>query len=300
MKVSAVAITKNRIKDLRRCVNSLAEQTYPISELIIVDSSDNDLTKSYVEEIKGSFDFQLIYVRQDKGGTAKARNLGMSKAHGDIIIFVDDDVLLDRNCVRELISVFLKDKEERIGGVCPYIEEKEKISKVREILQYIIGILFFTDSWKKGVVTIAGWHSSLPQKSSFVEWLTTTCVAYRKGVVEEFKFDEKLDELSSYAYYEDLDLSYRVSRRYKLFLNARARVVHNRSPIRSDPFEIMSVRIQNHYYLMNKHGFSKIAFWWSIFGSLINRIALFLLNPSRQKYRELLGTLDGIWRIVRQ
>jgi len=302
LKVSVIIPTKNRVDDIRLCVESLTNQNHPIDELIIVDGSDNDATEKYVKRLKERIQFNLIYVKQTKGGLAVARNMGNRLASGDIVFQLEDDLILHEDYVKEIVAVFLKDKDEKIGGVGG-VAKKEiegKLEKLLDFLYSIFGIIFLRDSPRKGCVTISGHHARLPDRFSYVEWLFNA--AYRKRVLDEFKYDERLETTSPIAYYDDFDFSYRVSRKYKLVLTPKARYVHRSSFTAHShigAFETNRVKIQNHYYLVEKHGFSKMAFWWSTFGLLLARVIFLLIKPSRINYMALAGLIDGVKKIIR-
>jgi len=296
MKVSVVIPTKNRVEDLKKCVECLVNQTVLPYELIVVDGSDSDETKEYLKNLK--LKFKCIYIKQHKGGTANARNLGIKKATGDIIVFMDDDVILDRDAIKEVVNVFAENEE--VAGASGIIIEPLTKKNFLAILEYIFAIIFLRDSLRKGSVTASGHHARFPKKPSYVEWLGTSFAAYRGDVLKEFNLDENLERLSNYAYYEDFDISYRISKKYKLFINPRAKAIHRHSPSsRSDFFKVNSVKIQNHYYLVKKHGFSKVAFWWSTSGLLLARVIFLLMEPSRINYMALAGLIDGVKKIIR-
>ncbi|MCX8178205.1 MAG: hypothetical protein N3F10_07985, partial [Candidatus Bathyarchaeota archaeon] len=123
--------------------------------------------------------------------------------------------------------------------------------------------------------------------------------AYRKEVFEKFSYDENLEKASPFAYYDDFDFSYSVSKAYKLILNPKARYVHKTSfkaHYHESIFITNSIKIQNHYYLVKKHGFSKWAFWWSTFGLLIAHALLSIKD--RDNILAFRGLIDGIKRII--
>jgi len=298
MKVSVIIPTKNRPGNIRECVNSLLGQTYPINELIIVDGSDDDRTEHYVRScLKDRATFNCVYVRQKAGGMAHARNIGLENANNAIISFLDDDVILDKNYLNEIVSIFIEDEEGKIGGVGGKAVERGE-SRLSNIFYFVFGLVFLRDSFNKGSVTIAGHHAALPDKPSFVKWLDGKSMAYRKSVLSEFRDDEQLERLGAYAFYEDLDLSYSVSKKYLLFINTNARLIHNHSPSRPDPFKINNIKIQNHYYLIKKHQFNRIAFWWSTIGLVLAYLFYCIVRPSRSNYLAAHGLFNGILEII--
>jgi glycosyltransferase involved in cell wall biosynthesis len=298
MKVSVVIPTKNR-PESKECIESLINQTYPIHQLIIVDGSDNNETERLCQRLKREVEFDLIYIKQTKGGLAVARNIGNTLAGGDIVFQLEDDIIVHEDFVKEIVAIFANDKNREIGGVGGSDEKETKgLKKLLNFLYFIFGIIFLRDSWRKGCVTISGHHARLPNKFSYVEWLFNA--AYRREVLNEFKYDEKLEVISPFAYYDDLDFSYRVGRKYKLVLNPKAGFVHKSSftaHSHAGAFETNKVKILNHYYLVKKYRFSKIAFWWSTVGLLLAHLILLVLKPSKNNYAMLAGLMDGIKKI---
>lgn len=296
MRVSVVIVTKNRVESLKECIKCLLNQTVLPYELIIVDGSDNDATREYVNGlIEGNMRFSLHLCKQDRGGTATARNIGAGIAKGDIILFVDDDVLLYPDYIEKLIRSF-NDDIICVGGNLVLPQEE---SRLRKAAYKIFGIIFLRDSFKPGKATIAGHHSALPNYMSYVDWLGGSQFACRREVFNNFRFDENLERYSNYAYYEDFDFTYTLSKVGKILLNPELKSVHMRSPVRPDPFHTEFVKILNHYYLVKKHGFNKIAFYWSTFGLLLAYTIRLILKPSKKNYMALSGLIAGVKKIVK-
>lgn len=86
---SLVICTRDRPKELIRCLVSLEQQTRAPSEIIVVDNASRDGRTRAAAEAAG-----VIYIREDRPGLDIARNAGVRAARGDIIAFTDDDVRL--------------------------------------------------------------------------------------------------------------------------------------------------------------------------------------------------------------
>ena len=87
--VSVIIPTCNRSSMLKRALDSVLKQTYSNIEIIVVDDASTDDTS---EVIKKYTNESLRYVRVDRSrGGNFARNLGVSKTHGEYIAFLDDD-----------------------------------------------------------------------------------------------------------------------------------------------------------------------------------------------------------------
>lgn len=88
-KVSAVITTHNRLKLLKRAIRSVKTQTYNNIECIVVSDNSSDGTDEYCSSYEG-ITFISIPANESKGGNY-ARNLGIKKASGEYIAFLDDD-----------------------------------------------------------------------------------------------------------------------------------------------------------------------------------------------------------------
>lgn len=93
--ISVVIPTFNRCEILMQCLEHLCRQTLPteLFEVLVCDDGSMDQTA----EIARSFDtrLRLFYLRQQNMGPASARNMGIGKASGEFILFLNDDALLD-------------------------------------------------------------------------------------------------------------------------------------------------------------------------------------------------------------
>lgn len=101
--VSVIIPTYNRKDLLRETLNTLAQQTYPSHnfEVIIVDDGSTDGTAAIATEI---FSFILRYFRQSNQGDATARNVGAQQSQADILVFLDDDILVEADYLTYLIQ----------------------------------------------------------------------------------------------------------------------------------------------------------------------------------------------------
>src|SRR5262245_35667158 len=90
--------TFNRAESLERTLVSVAAADKPKGdwELLIVDNNSTDQTRSTVSRcLDGSL--PIRYLRETKQGLSHARNRAVAEAHGDTLLFTDDDVQLDRS-----------------------------------------------------------------------------------------------------------------------------------------------------------------------------------------------------------
>jgi GT2 family glycosyltransferase/glycosyltransferase involved in cell wall biosynthesis len=101
LRVSVVVPTHNRKQKLQACLAALARQSILPQEfeVIVVDDGSTDGTGEAVAA--GNTPFALSYYRQDGAGPGAARNLGIEKAAGELILFVGDDVVADERLLEE-------------------------------------------------------------------------------------------------------------------------------------------------------------------------------------------------------
>jgi GT2 family glycosyltransferase len=98
--VSVILPTYNRLARLQRVLAGLARQTHPLDgvEIIIVSDGSTDGTDAYLRGLNGGRSDQALPphvtpVFQPNGGVATARNAGLARASGELVLFIDDDVV---------------------------------------------------------------------------------------------------------------------------------------------------------------------------------------------------------------
>ena len=94
---SVVIPTYNRLPILQKCLRALEQQRLeaPISayEVVLVDDGSTDATVSWLRENADAFPHVRL-VLQDHGGPAEGRNRGVDQARGDVIVFIDSDLVV--------------------------------------------------------------------------------------------------------------------------------------------------------------------------------------------------------------
>ena len=115
MLVSVVIPTYNRLPILKKCLDSLENQFLIDKihdfEIVIVDDGSTDGTIAWLENNIDSFPHLRLF-EQSHGGPALARNLGVKKSNGELIVFIDSDLIVDKyflvNHVNSLIKAWKK------------------------------------------------------------------------------------------------------------------------------------------------------------------------------------------------
>lgn len=114
--VSVVVPTCGRVPILARTLHALATLNYPRYEVVVVDNAPHVFGTAELVAERAADDFRLRYVPEARRGVAHARNRGLAEARGEIVAFVDDDVIVDRWCLRALVSGFTDDDVSAVTG----------------------------------------------------------------------------------------------------------------------------------------------------------------------------------------
>lgn len=177
--VSVIIPARNRLRELKRVLEAVAEQSFPHERFEIIvcdDGSESDL-RTMVDQMTAQ-GVNVSYLRQPAQGPAAARNLGIRNARGEIIAMTDSDTLPDRAWLSNLIATLEADAD--AGGV----EGKVYSRNAGEF-----------EPLGEGPTNLQGGV-----------YLTCNC-AYRRSVLERVG---GFDETFPYPAYEDTDLAARV------------------------------------------------------------------------------------------
>ncbi len=105
--LSVIVPVYNVEKYLRRCLESLVNQTYRDIEIICINDGSTDNSPKILEEYSKKSD-KIIILDKTNGGLSSARNLGLSCAKGQYVAFVDSDDWVDFNYYEKLIKAIEK------------------------------------------------------------------------------------------------------------------------------------------------------------------------------------------------
>jgi glucosyl-dolichyl phosphate glucuronosyltransferase len=300
MTISVIICTRNRLQELVRCVNSIAIQTRLPDEIVIVDSSDDD----HLHKLLKYHSFKALPIRyfHTEPGLTRQRNIGIKESSGNILFFPDDDVVWESYYIEKILKVYEKDTEGIVGGVQGLITNIGGQSWKRELFQKI----FMLEVPGRGVMRASGLKEYLDigdplihncQDDIPVSVFSGCVMSYRREICDKFKFDENL---SRYCLMEDLDYSYRVSQRYKLYHTSKARAEHLPSFGGLNIRDIHCQFVLNHYYLFRKlmpqNLVNILAYVWSNLG----RIVFVILFRRGQRKAALWGIMDGYRQLLRR
>lgn len=125
--VSIIIATRNRAAHLRETLESIAQLPVPPGfdvELLVVDNASTDETANVVSSVKME-NINLGYLYEAEPGQTNARNAGVAKAKGDILLWTDDDVRPPKDWIEAMCSPILRGEAMGVGGkICmaPHLE----------------------------------------------------------------------------------------------------------------------------------------------------------------------------------
>jgi glycosyltransferase involved in cell wall biosynthesis len=134
--VSIVVVTKNRPQYLKLCLDSIANQTYPNLEYIVVDSNSDVETLNIISSYQSKI--PIRYIQAGECTIGAARQIGFKKSSGNIIAYIDSDVELPhKQWIEHMLKPF---KYSHIAGVQTLAKNKNTdhpmLKKVHSSFEY--------------------------------------------------------------------------------------------------------------------------------------------------------------------
>jgi len=300
--LSVVICTRNRPRSLQACVRSVARQTVPPVEVIVVD--DGELSGEDLRSLASvckSARLAFVYLSKDVPGLPPSRNLAVRHARGRIVQFLDDDVTIEPDFCREIGQLYADDPAEALIGTEGTLIEPSPRR---------LGARIFEWTYR-----IAGWWALHPRTCNRPPlppalrhhgraqpiWNTIgATMGFRRSALLEQPFDEGL---TGYALGEDRDLAYRLGRRGWLLRSRTARAEHRQDPAgRPDLYTFGRMAVGNYVRVMTRNGMTTLGDRLVIAYSLtIIALSLLLFSPvnPRRCLPQLLGMVGAGWQLGR-
>jgi GT2 family glycosyltransferase len=279
--ITIVIPTYNRSHFLVRSLASLVSQDYPRDrlEVLVVDDGSKDQTPEILEKFRAENPC-FRYLRQNNHGPAAARNAGIKEAHGDIILFMDDDCIAAERWAYELTRPY---KDPNVGGVAGRVQFVAPDDNIAN----------------RCAARYAGIGQPVDTNGE-IEFFVTANASFRRAALEEVG---GFDTAFPYAAQEDFDLSYRIKQRgWNLVYTDKAVVDHyHHHTIRNELKRFYRVG-QAEAMMWLKHGrkysvwtelpLSLCAFWRVPFGCIRNLIQG--MRPSESLMVPLLHRMNNL------
>lgn len=211
--ISAVIVNYNGGKCIIKSIHTLYQQEIQLKEIIVIDNGSTD---GSIDLIKTNFpNVQLIELGKNTGAS-KARNIGLKKCTTELVLILDDDVYLSKDCLSQMLITF---NQEMSTVICPRVLlfPECNIIQTDGAATHFVGTMILRHGY---------FHvKDTPIEATTVGGCTSACLLVnRKHVLEAGGFDEVY-----FIYLEDLEFSLRLrSLGYKIICEPAAVVYHER------------------------------------------------------------------------
>ena len=133
--ISVIVPIYNVEKYLNKCIESIINQSYSNLEIILVDDGSKDssgiMCDSYILKDK-----RIKVIHKENGGLSDARNVGLDKAKGEYIVFIDSDDWIDEKMIEILYNIVKKNNSDI--SICDYfLAYNEEIQTQKEDIEVI-------------------------------------------------------------------------------------------------------------------------------------------------------------------
>ena len=133
MKVSIIVPVYNVENYLRRCIDSLVNQTLKDIEIILVNDGSTDKSQNIIDEYKSKYPNKIISLAKKNGGLSDARNYAFPYCHGEYIGFVDSDDYVKESMYERMFEKAKQTNADLV--ICNYYkvyEKKTQLIKAKE------------------------------------------------------------------------------------------------------------------------------------------------------------------------
>ena len=138
-KITIIVPIYNASKYLKRCIESIVNQTYNNLEIILIDDGSTDDSGSICDYF-ASKDKRIKVIHKKNEGVSSSRNYGIKYSAGDYICFLDSDDYYDHNFIKEMYYKILKqDADICYCGYIKFNHKKVKNTSKKCLLNYFSG-----------------------------------------------------------------------------------------------------------------------------------------------------------------
>ena len=127
MKISVIVPVFNREKYIKKCIESIINQTYKNIEIIFINDGSTDESLSIIQKYQISDD-RINIINQSNSGVSAARNNGIKNSTGDYIMFVDSDDYVDSGMINKCVES-LKNADILISGFTYVFKDENRDRK---------------------------------------------------------------------------------------------------------------------------------------------------------------------------
>jgi GT2 family glycosyltransferase len=251
--VSITIVTYNSGRFIKRCLDSVLDQTYPFKEIIVIDNCSTDGTTDILEPFEDRC--RIIY-NEDNIGFAAAQNQAIGMSDSDWVLTLNPDVLLLPDFITALVHAGNQDP--RIGTVCGKLLTMSAGFDFPEKPVVDSTGIYFTPTLRhldRGSLEYDNGHY---RQYEYVFGATAAAALYRREMIEDISLDGEFFDSDFFVYREDADVAWRSQLLgWKCLYGPYARGYHVRKALpgnrRALPPEINMHSVKNRFLLRIKN-----------------------------------------------
>ena len=251
--VSIIIVTRNSAATLRACLASIHSQSYPSYEIILVDNGSMDDTLSLVNP-----QTVMLITNSNNLGFAKANNQALEIAGGEFVLFLNSDATIEPGYLSLLIPHLNADS--RLGAAAgkllrspvdnpPVIDSAGLVMEHWRLLPRDRG---------EGDIDRGQYD-----RMTYVFGVPGACALYRQSALHTIALGQEVMDEDFFAYYEDVDLAWRVRQRNMLTLYVpQAVAYHHKKGPKGKDLHVQIKAFTNRYwcYLKNERVFHFLSY----------------------------------------
>jgi len=251
--VSVTIVTYNSGRFIKRCLESVLDQKYPFTEIIVIDNNSADGTIDILEPFEDRC--RIVYNEENIGFSA-AQNQAIGLSNSEWVLTLNPDVLLLQGFIEALVTAGNIDP--RVGTVCGKLLTMTATFDFPEEPTVDSTGIYFTPNLRhldRGSLQVDNGHF---RNYEYVFGATAAAALYRRQMIEDISLSGEFFDNDFFAYREDADVAWRAQLMgWKCLYAPYAKGYHVRKALpgnrRALPPEINMHSVKNRFLLRIKN-----------------------------------------------
>ena len=288
--LSIVIVNYKTWSSLSLCLDSIKKQDNILIDVIVVDNNSDD---HQISNFKIQYNWIEWVESSENLGFAKACNLGAHKSNSDWILFLNPDTILEKNCLKPLLSFCEKNDSHRLIG----------IKQLNENFQNTNSFGFFLSFWaltglSRVILRLFRGSNSYFNNNqiTYPDWISGSFVLLRRN---DYVLLNGWDE-DFWMYYEDMDLCKRANNlglQVTLLNKWKCIHSHGKASRKSDQIKVRSkseVIVSSHIFL-EKHFNKHVRYPTHLLLIIFQAFELIIKSIFSKNYRKILNNVSRFW-----